>query len=138
MYLTPYNRCECIASTRTQWLQGSDYAPAGIGNMQHHGKEESSCGQVFATFYQGTCTLYHVTAVDAQHQHSCQQRFCACRDREDTASRRKAVELYKVLQRIMQEEHDFDNDQNAMVLRVLSDTLESLQQYGEPLCRFVK
>jgi len=47
------------------------------------------------------------------------------------------VELYKVLQRIMQEEHGFDNDQNAMVLRVLSDTLESLQQYGEPLCRSI-
>ena len=34
----------------------------------------------------------------------------------------------------MQQEHGFDNDQNAMVLRVLSDTLESLQQYGEDLC----
>ncbi len=64
-------------------------------------------------------------------------RLCACRDREDAASRRKAVELYKVLQRIMQQEHGFDNDQNAMVLRVLSDTLESLQQYGEPLCRLI-
>ncbi|KAL0041673.1 hypothetical protein WJX79_000444 [Trebouxia sp. C0005] len=53
------------------------------------------------------------------------------KERQDEASRRKAVELYKVLQRIMQEEHGFDNDQNAMVLRVLSDTLESLQQYGE-------
>ncbi len=64
-------------------------------------------------------------------------RSCACRDREDAADRRKAVDLYKVLQRIMQQEHGFDNDQNAMVLRVLSDTLESLQQYGEPLCRCI-
>jgi len=62
------------------------------------------------------------------------KKYCACRDREDAADRRKAVELYKVVQRIMQQEHGFDNDQNAMVLRVLSDTLESLQQYGEDLC----
>ncbi|DBA83627.1 hypothetical protein WJX77_005721 [Trebouxia sp. C0004] len=53
------------------------------------------------------------------------------KDREDTESRRKAVELYKMLQRIMQQEHGVENYQNAMVLRVLSDTLESLQQYGE-------
>ena len=86
---------------------------------------------------QGVCTSHNVTAVDAQQQHVCHQRSGACRDREDAADRRKAVELYKVLQRIMQQEHGFDNDQNAMVLRVLSDTLESLQQYGKPLCRLL-
>lgn len=58
----------------------------------------------------------------------------ACRDRQDGASQRKAVELYKELQGIMQEKYGSENDSNAMLLRTLSDTLGKLQQYGKTPC----
>lgn len=134
----PSNRCECTVPAYTQWLQSHNHACPGTGKMQHHSREVSSFGHVFASFQQPELVTPTTPQLWTHSTNSLASRgSCVCRERQDEASRRKAVELYKVLQRIMQEEHGFDNDQNAMVLRVLSDTLESLQQYGEPLCRLV-
>lgn len=53
------------------------------------------------------------------------------KEKEDRESRLKAVELYKTLQRSVQEKEGFSNDQNAIILRMLADSLEAVQQYAE-------
>ena len=76
--------------------------------MQHHSKDMSSFGQVLAAYQQpqlvphtmlqqGVCTSHNVTAVHAQQQHSCQQRSCACRDRQDAASQQGGFKLWSSL-----------------------------------------
>ena len=66
-----------------------------------------------------------------------------CREKPDMESRLKAVDLYKTLQRSVQEKEGFANDQNAIVLRMLADSLEAVEQYGMlppfllPSCKYV-
>jgi len=43
----------------------------------------------------------------------------------------KAVDMYKALQAIVEREHGFSSDQNVMVLRLVADSLEATEQYGE-------
>ncbi len=57
---------------------------------------------------------------------------CDCRESQEKAARCRAVELYKELQQVVQDEHGFENDQNALVLRMISDCLATIDQYGEP------
>ena len=59
---------------------------------------------------------------------------CVCRDSKEEAGRRQAVELYKTLQGVVQQEHGFQNDQTAMVLRMVADSLDSVGQHGMPCC----
>ena len=39
--------------------------------------------------------------------------------------------MYKALQKITEREHGFSSDQNVMVLRLVADSLEATEQYGE-------
>ena len=63
----------------------------------------------------------------AQSAHACSHRC-----KEDRESKLRAVQMYKDLQQCVQESDGFDNDQNAIVLRLLADTLEAVGQYGMP------
>ena len=54
-----------------------------------------------------------------------------CRNGETRETKLKAVEMYKALQKITEREHGFSSDQNVMVLRLVADSLEATEQYGE-------
>lgn len=40
--------------------------------------------------------------------------------------------MYKTLQLSVERKEGFGNDQNAIVLRMLADSLEAVEQYGKP------
>lgn len=64
----------------------------------------------------------------------CVSASVSCRGQKDRAARCRAVELYKELQHIVQKKHGTGNDQNALVLKMVSDALETIDEYGKGHC----
>ena len=57
--------------------------------------------------------------------------WCTCRNREEPEYQRQAIEYYTELQQIVERLHGFDNDQNALVYKMMADTYENLAEYSK-------
>ena len=57
----------------------------------------------------------------------------ACRNKEGAEYQHKAIEFYTELQQIIEGVHGFDNDQNALILKMMGDCYEHLEEYGKRL-----
>lgn len=60
----------------------------------------------------------------------------ACRNKDTPEYLKQAIEYYKELQQIVERLHGYDNDQTALVYKMMAETYASLGEFGK-LCQDV-